>query len=286
MKKISISFLLSLVLLASVPFGVNNVSAADLSLKDFVNLLVLAGVIPVDKLPAINIFLANIENQNNTSQNISKPMTVSVPSTLSISQPKITRISSKANDDFHIYPGDSFAIEGSNLAGNSVESTYAYFANNGKDNAVITQIDDNLIWAKSPSDLKPGSSYYLYVSNEKGVSNGVKIKIYDNNSLVSDDYSDVKISLPSLDFKSGQSYTLSWTGGSSSIDSYAVYLVGGALGDNDSILLGTAYPRADGKTGTFSWTIPSTVETSKGYEIQLSGKYVSGGNSEPFTILQ
>lgn len=284
MKKYLISFLLSLVLFAGVPFSVNKVSAADLSTKDFINLLVLIGVIPVDKIPAVNLFLASLENQSNTPQNIIKPPTVSTASISSEYQPKITKVSSKANDDFYINPGDSFAISGIYLAGNSLASTHVYFANNGKDNATITQLDDNLIWAKAPTNLKPGSSYYLYVSNEKGVSEGVKVRIYNNDN--SSSYSPFNIVLSNSNLRVGESSSVSWTGGYSDVDNYAVYLVGGALGDTDAILLGIAYPRADGLTGTFNWTVPLNIETSKGYEIQFSGRGASGGNSQPFTIEQ
>ncbi|MEI8249451.1 MAG: Ser-Thr-rich GPI-anchored membrane family protein, partial [Candidatus Taylorbacteria bacterium] len=82
--------------------------------------------------------------------------------------------------------------------------------------------------------------------------------------------------------KIGQTYNLTWTGADAGVDNYSVYLVGGALGNTASVALGTAYASQK----SFSWTVPSSVQPSTGYQIQFSGKYVSGDNSPSFTISQ
>ena len=90
--------------------------------------------------------------------------------------------------------------------------------------------------------------------------------------------------------QSGQTYNITWTGSDPGVNSYAVYLVGGSLGNTGSIFLGTAYPRGAGDTGTFSWTLiptqyaPSGFTPGSGYQIQFSGKGVTGANSASFTI--
>jgi hypothetical protein len=48
--------------------------------------------------------------------------------------------------------------------------------------------------------------------------------------------------------------------------------------------LGTAYPRADGTVGTFSWTIPTTMQSGSNYQIQFINGTTSVGKSLSFTI--
>lgn len=47
-------------------FSIKQVSANDLSIKDFINLLISIGVVTPDKVPAVNLFLSSIES-NKTS---------------------------------------------------------------------------------------------------------------------------------------------------------------------------------------------------------------------------
>ena len=62
MKKYIVSILVASVFMASAPFAINQASAKDLSIRDFVNLLVIIGVITPDKMPAVNAFLASLDN--------------------------------------------------------------------------------------------------------------------------------------------------------------------------------------------------------------------------------
>lgn len=86
--------------------------------------------------------------------------------------------------------------------------------------------------------------------------------------------------------KIGQRYKITWKGYYSGVDSYAVYLVGGALGSNGSVFLGTASANESG--GSFTWSLQSSgsnaVSPGYGYRIQLSGKGASGGESPSFNI--
>ncbi len=77
----------------------------------------------------------------------------------------------------------------------------------------------------------------------------------------------------------GKTYGLSWRGMNDGVNSYSIYLVGGSL--NSALYLGEAYQ----PTGIFYWNIPSTVKPGGGYQIQFSGKYATGDNSESFSII-
>lgn len=84
----------------------------------------------------------------------------------------------------------------------------------------------------------------------------------------------------------GQVYKLTWSGwdtnpSGSNITSYAVYLVGGSLGSTGSRYLGTVDLNSQ---DWFSWTVPSDISAGSGYQIQFSGAYATGDNSESFSI--
>lgn len=64
MKKYIVSILVASVFLISAPLAINQASATDLNIRDFINLLVAIGVITPDKMPMVNAYLAL---QNNTS---------------------------------------------------------------------------------------------------------------------------------------------------------------------------------------------------------------------------
>lgn len=53
--------------LIGIPFVNPKASAAELNIRDFVNLLVLIGIITPDKIPTVNAFLAALDNSNNST---------------------------------------------------------------------------------------------------------------------------------------------------------------------------------------------------------------------------
>ncbi len=81
--------------------------------------------------------------------------------------------------------------------------------------------------------------------------------------------------------KQGKTYMMTWPGREPGIDGYSVYLVGGSLGDTDAIFLGDV--PAD--QGWFEWTVPKDLASGVGFRLQLSGRYASGADSEPFNII-
>lgn len=167
-------------------------------------------------------------------------------------QPVITRVSAPASEDFEVYAGTKFAIEGTNLAGNSLATTKVYFANNGKDNAQITQLGDTLIWAVAPTDLLVGKTYELYVSNEKGTSKPVQVRVPGVNAT-----------LPSLKLLSpkggevlqeGQQYTINWS--SQNIPSSDLIIVDIFNGSSATISNPNNQIAALPSTATsYSWTV-------------------------------
>jgi len=83
MKKYIVSILIAPVFLIGVPFLAPKAIANDLNIRDFINLLIAIGAITPDKMPAVNAFLATL---NNSVQNNVPPTPTSLAtSTLPIS---------------------------------------------------------------------------------------------------------------------------------------------------------------------------------------------------------
>ncbi len=64
MKKSIVTILVISVFMISAPFLVGKASAADMSIRDFINLLVAIGVIPTEKMPAVNAYLATLDDNH------------------------------------------------------------------------------------------------------------------------------------------------------------------------------------------------------------------------------
>lgn len=63
MKKYIISLLIALVLLAGLPLVSSKAQAAELSIRDLINLLILIDVIPQSKVSAVNAFLKSLDEK-------------------------------------------------------------------------------------------------------------------------------------------------------------------------------------------------------------------------------
>jgi hypothetical protein len=74
MKKYIVSILVASVFLIGVPFLAPKASASDLSIRDFINLLVAIGVITPDKMPAINAFLVAQNSTPISTPSVSNPV--------------------------------------------------------------------------------------------------------------------------------------------------------------------------------------------------------------------
>ncbi len=78
MKKYIISILVASVFLMGAPFVVPKASASDMSVRDFINLLIIIGVISPDKIPAVNAYLATLNNPATPSVQLTNTL---IPST-------------------------------------------------------------------------------------------------------------------------------------------------------------------------------------------------------------
>ncbi len=76
MKKYIVSILITSMFLIGTPFIVPKASASDISIRDFIQLLVFIGVIGPEKIPAVNVYLSIMNGINTTP--------ISVTSTSSI----------------------------------------------------------------------------------------------------------------------------------------------------------------------------------------------------------
>jgi hypothetical protein len=64
MKKYIISILVTSIFLLGIPFAMNQVSAQNMSIRDFVNLLVVIGVITSEKIPVVNAYLETLDKND------------------------------------------------------------------------------------------------------------------------------------------------------------------------------------------------------------------------------
>lgn len=67
MKIYIISILIVSVFLISTPVLIPTASAADMSIRDFINLLIVIGVITPEKIPAVNAYLVILDKSQTTS---------------------------------------------------------------------------------------------------------------------------------------------------------------------------------------------------------------------------
>jgi len=184
--------------------------------------------------------------------------TIVAPTT---TQPTITRALAPAANNLEIDAGGKFEIHGTNLASNnSSVQTFVYFANNGKDNATITQLGNNLIWAIAPSDLQVGSTYQLFISNDKGVSSPVTVRV------VSSVQPSITVTSPKTGdaLTVGQSTTIQWTG--QNIPDGANYTITIYNGPNDgiyspskTIISGLPGSPVSGGTSAFTWVVEANT---------------------------
>jgi uncharacterized protein (TIGR03437 family) len=88
--------------------------------------------------------------------------------------PVISETRAKAAGNFEMDAGGEASILGSHLSGNTIDTTKVVM--NGSP-VTVTYASDSLVNFKVPPTLTPGQTYELYVTNEKGKSNVVRVKI-------------------------------------------------------------------------------------------------------------
>jgi hypothetical protein len=129
-------------------------------------------------------YTANLVVRGNFSNSpITIPVTLTVvtssqtTNTVSSMQPHVTATSAKAADIFEMDAGGPATISGTNLAGDASRITSVVI---GGIQAAITYTSDNLLYVMVPSSLAAGHSYDMSVTNSRGTSNVVSIKILSN----------------------------------------------------------------------------------------------------------
>ncbi|MEK7157064.1 MAG: peptidoglycan-binding domain-containing protein, partial [Patescibacteria group bacterium] len=101
----------------------------------------------------------------------------STQTTAPAATPHISSTSAKAAGNFEMDAGRSVVIYGTYLSGNYLSTTRVFI---GGISANVLSTSDNVLTAMVPSSLAAGQSYDMYVSNEKGTSKTVRIKILSN----------------------------------------------------------------------------------------------------------
>ncbi len=174
----------------------------------------------------------------------------------------ITRISSKANDDFVVDAGAEFAIEGLNLLGTGpTKDPIVYFENDGQYRAVVTQWGSTLLRAIAPADLIPGKTYSVYMVFTQGISNKVKVKV---RGSASDSLSKETILWPNNGetLEIGKTYVIKWAAenipANGSI-TLTLKKTNTTSGENLYIKPELA------NTGAYWWTIPAGQPTGEYY---------------------
>ena len=186
-------------------------------------------------------------------------------------KPVITSTSAKAAANFEADAGGEISVHGSNLA--TIDSTRVYI---GGLPATVTWTSDAMVSEKVPSTLTPGITYDLYIANDYGVSNTIRVKVL--SSL----YQPFTVTFPrpGAQLYAGQTYTISWTGSDEGVRSYAVKLMGGMPYGSINRSLGTAYSSGL-QGGTFVWAIPQDLAGGnyQNYQISFEGIESSAGHA-------
>ncbi len=204
--------------------------------------------------------------------------------------PTITSTSAKAAGNFEMDAGGSASISGNYLAGNYLSTTKVFI---GGIQATVTYASDNLLNITVPSSLTAGQSYDLYVSNEKGTSNVVRVKILSNvNAQPS-----ITIIYPQAGYSlynglgkgdgapaTNPIATITWT--SSNVGSFPIEI--DLLNTSGSIVKTIATGLQN--TGSYRWLYDSTIPSGK-YMVSVSSQVKEGtpgsgaGRSGIFSIV-
>ncbi|MDO8514267.1 MAG: peptidoglycan-binding protein [bacterium] len=192
---------------------------------------------------------------------------VNAPST----DPVIISTSAKAAGNLEVDAGGEVSIYGNNLA--TVDSTKVFFSGIP---ATVTWTSETRVNADVPSSLIVGQSYDLYVVNQYGTSNSVRVKVLSN--LVQP--VTITFPTPGAQLYAGQTYRITWTGSDVGVKSYSLRLLGGIPYGSIDRSLGTAYSSGL-QGGSFTWTIPSELAGGnfQNYQILFSGNEATAGQA-------
>jgi peptidoglycan hydrolase-like protein with peptidoglycan-binding domain len=201
------------------------------------------------------------------------PFTIGAPSLNSTEskKPVISSVKSLAGEEMVVYAGERFSIQGKNLLTYASGNTNIYL---GGQKVYASQISNDLAWVVAPN-LSAGA-YYLYVSNENGSSDYVKVNVRSSvsvtgqvvttgSSVVSKIVKNVKITNKTTgkamvagdSLLKNQTYTVSWDAENLNMDSKFSLVLQSVNGSSVYGIIKTGV--LDYSTRSYSWTIDSTV---------------------------
>jgi hypothetical protein len=186
-------------------------------------------------------------------------------------KPVISSVKSLAGEEKVVYAGERFSIQGKNLLTYASGNTNIYL---GGQKVSATQIGNELAWVIAPN-LSAGT-YYLYVSNENGSSDYVKVNVRSSvsvtgqvvttgSSVVSKIVKNVKITNKTTgkamvagdSLLKNQTYAVSWDAENLNMDSKFSLVLQSVNGSSVYGIIKTGV--LDYSTRSYSWTIDSTV---------------------------
>lgn len=191
MKKYIVLVLVTSIFTTGSFLPVSRVMASDMSVRDFVNLLITIGVISPDKIPAVNAYLATIDNSRPTLNRIEIYSVVDIMPNQPINSVRQGFSATINGKNFSPYSANHIFIgtkEMSNISGNA------------------TSIDFTI-----PVNISPGINS-LYVLNDAGASNAIQINVIStpmsSSPIVITSVIDKSTSLPTNQIKNGDHITI------------------------------------------------------------------------------
>lgn len=204
-------------------------------------------------------------------------------------QPLITGTTAKAAGNFEVDAGGSASILGSNFLGDYPSATKVFI---GGMQATVVSATDSMIGIIVPSSLSAGQTYELYVSNGRGTSNIVKVKILSSVSTTPS----ITVLSPNggEQWHPGETRRISWS--STGVSTVKIYVYDSNISGSGSTLYVTPNTVSTSITGGyFDWTIGSfgSVGGAPGtggsnYRIRVDDATTSGlsdSSDFPFSII-
>lgn len=243
--------------------GVNQTVEAALIAYDSNNVLLGKSIIPL-VIPPTNVSPVPTQSPSPSASLNSNSSTES-------KRPVISSVKSLAGEEMVVYAGERFSIQGKNLLTYASGNTNIYL---GGQKVYASQISNDLAWVVAPN-LSAGA-YYLYVSNENGSSDYVKVNVRSSktvtgqavttgSSAVTKIVKNVKITNKTTgkamvagdSLLKNQIYTVSWDAENLNIDSKFSLVLQSVNGSSVYGVIKTGV--LDYSTRSYSWTIDTTV---------------------------
>jgi hypothetical protein len=276
MKKYIVSILVASVFLIGTPFLVPKVSAADLNIRDFVNLLIAIGVITPDKLPMVNAFLATLNNPTPVT-------TVSPAPTLTLAN--------------YVMGKDTGVVTGTGLL-----TAKLYFNGSVVNPSKYTYVTDSQISFIMPT--YNDGTYPVYVKSDNGKSNTVYLAVGSTvatstpvTPTVTEPLTTVLSPNGGEKYNIGSAVLIRWSALNlpAQANNKVSISLAGFNSSGELVSIQSLYPAVYGggngsvsNSGSSLWTVPSTVNPGNRYKIRINGDcqtcFSSDDSNDYFTI--